>query len=63
MSSSNPGHRRNRRRTGATGREITTLLPEQGIPVSFFVHEPDARCEELRRRGAQVAPPLPWGRP
>jgi uncharacterized protein YbjT (DUF2867 family) len=39
---------------GATGRIITTLLLEQGIPVRAFVHNLDARSEELRERGAEI---------
>jgi len=39
---------------GSTGRVITTLLREQGLPVRAFVHRHDHRSEELRALGAEV---------
>jgi len=39
---------------GSTGRLITTLLLEQGIPVRALVHRLDSRSAELRQRGAEV---------
>lgn len=39
---------------GSTGRRITTLLREQGIPVRAFVHKLDARSDDLRQSGAEV---------
>jgi len=39
---------------GATGRVITTLLLQQGIPVRAFVHKLDARSDELREQGAEI---------
>jgi nucleoside-diphosphate-sugar epimerase len=39
---------------GATGRVITKLLLEQGIPVRAFVYKLDARSDELRHQGAEI---------
>src|SRR5579863_9869055 len=39
---------------GSTGRRITTLLRQQGIPVRAFVHKLDSRSDELRKQGAEV---------
>jgi len=39
---------------GSTGRRITSLLLEKGIPVRAFVHTLDARSEALRELGAEV---------
>jgi uncharacterized protein YbjT (DUF2867 family) len=39
---------------GSTGRQITTLLLEQGIPVRALVHRLDSRSDELRQLGAEV---------
>jgi uncharacterized protein YbjT (DUF2867 family) len=39
---------------GSTGRRITDLLLEKGIPVRAFVHKLDARSEGLRELGAEV---------
>jgi uncharacterized protein YbjT (DUF2867 family) len=39
---------------GSTGRLITTLLLEQGIPVRALVHKLDSRSVELRQQGAEV---------
>src|SRR5215469_5997990 len=39
---------------GSTGRLITTLLLEQGIPVRALVHRLDSRSAELRQRSAEV---------
>ena len=39
---------------GSTGRVVTGLLLEQGIPVRAFVHKLDARSDELRKAGAEV---------
>src|SRR5215475_385178 len=39
---------------GSTGRTITALLLEQGIPVRAFVHKLDDRSEQLQKLGAQV---------
>jgi uncharacterized protein YbjT (DUF2867 family) len=39
---------------GSTGRRITSLLLEQGIPVRAFVHKLDARSDALRELGAEV---------
>jgi uncharacterized protein YbjT (DUF2867 family) len=41
-------------RQGSTGRVITTLLLEQGIPVRALVHKIDSRSNELRQQGAEV---------
>ncbi len=39
---------------GSTGRLVTTLLLEKGIPVRALVHHLDSRSVELRQRGAEV---------
>jgi uncharacterized protein YbjT (DUF2867 family) len=39
---------------GSTGRKITSLLPQQGIPVRALVHELDSRSDELHQQGAEV---------
>ena len=39
---------------GSTGRQVATLLMEQGIPVRALVHKLDARSDEIRRLGAEV---------
>jgi uncharacterized protein YbjT (DUF2867 family) len=39
---------------GSTGRRITVLLLEKGIPVRAFVHKLDARSDALRELGAEV---------
>ncbi len=39
---------------GSTGRLVTGLLLEQGLPVRALVHKLDARCDELRQRGAEI---------
>jgi uncharacterized protein YbjT (DUF2867 family) len=39
---------------GSTGRRITALLLEKGIPVRAFVHKLDARSDALRSLGAEV---------
>jgi len=39
---------------GSTGRLITSLLLEQGIPVRALVHELDSRSDGLRQHGAEV---------
>ena len=39
---------------GSTGRRITALLLEKGIPVRAFVHQLDARSDALRELGAEV---------
>jgi uncharacterized protein YbjT (DUF2867 family) len=39
---------------GSTGRLIAGLLLKQGIPVRAFVHQLDARSEELRQQGAEI---------
>src|SRR3984885_13513157 len=39
---------------GSTGRLITSLLLEQGIPVRSLVHKLDSRSDELRQQGAEV---------
>jgi NAD(P)H dehydrogenase (quinone) len=41
--------------TGATGREAIKTLLEQNIPVRAFVHQRDARSEQLRAQGAEIA--------
>ena len=40
---------------GSTGRLITSLLLEQGLPVRALVHKLDSRSAELRQQGAEVA--------
>jgi nucleoside-diphosphate-sugar epimerase len=39
---------------GSTGRLITSLLLEQGIPVRALVHKLDSRSDGLRQQGAEV---------
>ncbi len=39
---------------GSTGRLITSLLLQQGIPVRALVHKLDSRSDELRQQGAEV---------
>ena len=39
---------------GSTGRQVTSLLLEQGIPVRALVHKLDSRSDELRKQGAEV---------
>jgi uncharacterized protein YbjT (DUF2867 family) len=39
---------------GSTGRQVATLLKEQGIPVRALVHKLDARSDDLRKHGAEV---------
>ena len=39
---------------GSTGRIIATALLRQRLPVRAFVHKLDARCDELRRQGAEI---------
>src|SRR5438105_4892812 len=39
---------------GSTGRLVANLLLEQGISVRAFVHRLDARCDELRKKGAEL---------
>jgi uncharacterized protein YbjT (DUF2867 family) len=39
---------------GSTGRLVTGLLLNQGIPVRAFVHKLDARSDELHRQGAEL---------
>jgi len=39
---------------GSTGRQVTSLLLEQGFPVRALVHKLDARSDDLRKRGAEV---------
>jgi len=39
---------------GSTGRRITGLLLEQGIPVRALVHKLDSRSDVLRQQGAEV---------
>lgn len=41
-------------RQGSTGRVITSLLLEQGIPVRALVHKLDSRSHALRQQGAEV---------
>ena len=41
-------------RQGSTGRVIAGLLLKQGIPVRGFVHQLDARSDELRWQGAEI---------
>jgi uncharacterized protein YbjT (DUF2867 family) len=41
-------------RQGATGRLITSLLLEQGLPVRAFVRKVDARADALRAEGADI---------
>ena len=39
---------------GSTGRRITSLLLQQGMPVRALVHKLDSRSDELRQQGAEV---------
>jgi uncharacterized protein YbjT (DUF2867 family) len=39
---------------GSTGRQVASILLEQGIPVRALVHKLDSRSDELRRMGAEV---------
>ncbi len=39
---------------GSTGRQITALLVDKGVPVRAFVHKLDARSDALRELGAEV---------
>ena len=39
---------------GSTGRQVASLLMEQGIAVRALVHKLDSRSDELRQRGAEV---------
>jgi uncharacterized protein YbjT (DUF2867 family) len=39
---------------GSTGRRITSLLLQQGIPVRALVHKLDSRSDEPRQQGAEV---------
>ena len=39
---------------GSTGRQITSLLLQQGILVRALVHKLDSRSDELRQQGAEV---------
>jgi uncharacterized protein YbjT (DUF2867 family) len=39
---------------GSTGRGITSLLLQQGMPVRALVHKLDSRSDELRQQGAEV---------
>jgi len=39
---------------GSTGRQVATLLMEQGIPVRALVHKLDSRSDALRKQGAEV---------
>jgi len=39
---------------GSTGRVVTSLLLEQGIPVRALVHKVDSRADDLRKQGAEV---------
>jgi len=39
---------------GSTGRLIALLLLQQNIPVRAFVHQLDARSDELRHHGAEI---------
>src|ERR1700733_5831251 len=39
---------------GSTGRLITSLLLQQGIPVRALVRKLDSRSDELRQQGAEV---------
>ena len=41
-------------RQGSTGRVITSLLLELGIPVRALVHKLDSRSDALRQQGAEV---------
>jgi len=39
---------------GSTGRLVANLLLEKDIPVRAFVHQLDARSEDLRQHGAEI---------
>jgi uncharacterized protein YbjT (DUF2867 family) len=39
---------------GSTGRIVTRLLRDRGLPVRAFVHTDDERCDGLRELGADV---------
>ncbi|MGH9500252.1 MAG: NmrA family NAD(P)-binding protein [Terriglobales bacterium] len=39
---------------GSTGRQVASLLLEQGIPVRALVHKIDSRSDGLRKQGAEV---------
>lgn len=39
---------------GATGRLISTLLLQQGVPVRAFVRKVDSRADELAKQGADI---------
>src|SRR5215472_9822837 len=39
---------------GSTGRQVASLLLEQGIAVRAFVHKLDSRSNALRKQGAEV---------
>jgi uncharacterized protein YbjT (DUF2867 family) len=39
---------------GSTGRNITNLLLDRGLPVRALVRKLDARSDSLRERGAEV---------
>jgi nucleoside-diphosphate-sugar epimerase len=39
---------------GSTGRQITSLLLEQGLPVCALVHKLDTRSDDIRQQGAEV---------
>lgn len=41
-------------RQGKTGRHVTELLRQRGVPVRAFVHKIDERSEHLRAIGAEV---------
>ena len=41
-------------RQGKTGRHVTELLRQRGVPVRAFVHRIDERSEQLRAIGAEV---------
>ena len=39
---------------GSTGRQVASLLMEQGIPVRALVHKLDSRSDDLLKQGAEV---------
>src|SRR5438477_10158673 len=41
-------------RQGKTGRHVSKMLLQRGIPVRAFVHRIDERSEQLRALGAEV---------
>jgi uncharacterized protein YbjT (DUF2867 family) len=41
-------------RQGSTGLLVAGLLLQQGVPVRAFVHNLDARSDELRQQGAEI---------